>query len=852
MTREDAVEAWYAARGWSPFEFQRAAWQAYREGCSGLIHAATGTGKSYAAWFGPVAEWITQDAVTRGGHASSVRPRTGSQPARRVVRAESPPLTVLWVTPLRALANDLLAALRAPLTELCVPWTVETRTGDTKQSIRARQRVRLPTALITTPESLSIMLSYPEARERLASVRCVVVDEWHELLGTKRGVQVELALARLRRWSPEMRVWGLSATLANLAEAQRVLLAGRDGVVVSGDLPKEYAIDTIVPAEIQRFPWAGHLGLRLLPEVLDAIEAAKSTLLFCNVRSAAEAWYQAIVTLRPDWEGQVAIHHGSIDRAIREDVEERLRQGTMRCVVCTSSLDLGVDFTPVDQVLQVGSPKGIARLLQRAGRSGHQPGATSRVLGVPTHAFELVEFAAARSALDRREVEARPPLDRPLDVLVQHLVTVALGGGFAADELLEEVRDTHAFHQLSDDEWRWALEFVSRGGPALHAYPQYARLAERDGCWHAATNGVARMHRLAIGTITGDPVLELRFSRGRRLGTIEESFLARLRPGDRFVFAGRVLALSRIKDMTAYVRPATGAKGRFPRWYGGKLSFSTQLGDAVRRKLDEARRGVFADAEMRAVQPLLELQKAWSALPRPDEMLIETLKTREGWHVFVFPFEGRVVHEGIGALLAYRFARGAPRTITVNANDYGFELLSTQVLAPDPDEWQEVLRTDGLLDNLLAALNAAELDRRQFREIARVAGLVFPGYPGMPKSARHLQASSSLFFDVFKQYDPGNLLLDQARREVLERQLEFARVRTALERMAALRPLHVATKRMAPLAFPLWADRMQTQHLSSEKWSERVKRMAVRLEKAAGTGERTRVDRSGRTAGRRQ
>jgi ATP-dependent helicase Lhr and Lhr-like helicase len=823
----EPVRAWYAGRGWTPFAFQEDTWAAYLAGESGLIHAATGTGKSYAAWLGPVTEWLAEN-----GRAAADR-RSPIAPARVAEPGPSLGLRVLWITPLRALANDLVDALRAPLAALGVPWTVETRTGDTPAAVRTRQRRRLPAALITTPESLSILLSYPDAGEKLGALRCVVVDEWHELLASKRGVQVELALARLRSWNPVLRTWGLSATLGNLAEAKDVLLAGRPGVIVSGDLPKEYAIETIIPAETRRFPWAGHLGLRLLPEVLDAIEGARSTLLFCNVRSAAEAWYRAIVTLRPDWSDVTAIHHGSIDRTERESVEQRLRAGELRCVVCTSSLDLGVDFTPVDQVLQVGSPKGIARLLQRAGRSGHRPGATSRVLGVPTHAFELVEFAGARSALDRREVEARPPLDRPLDVLVQHLVTIALGGGFAADALRAEVRDTHAYGALSEDEWQWCLDFVSRGGPALRAYPQYARLVGQDGHWTVASRSLARLHRLAIGTITADPVLELRYLRGKRLGTIEESFIARLRPGERFVFAGRLLALVRVRDMTAYVRAAKGARGQFPRWYGGKLSFSTQLGDAVRRKLDEARRGLYADAEMRAVRPLLELQKTWSLLPAPDELLLETLRTRDGWHLFVFPFEGRVAHEGIGALLAWRFARAEPRSITVTANDYGFELLSAQPLEPTPAEWVRIASADGLLDDLLAALNAAELDRRQFREIARVAGLVFPGYPGMPKSARQLQASSSLFFDVFTRHDPGNLLLDQARREVLDRQLEITRLSRALERMARLEPRLAATERMSPLAFPLWADRMQAQHVSTERWSERVKRMAARLERAA-------------------
>ncbi|HEX9106642.1 MAG TPA: hypothetical protein VF832_05435, partial [Longimicrobiales bacterium] len=536
--------------------------------------------------------------------------------------------------------------------------------------------------------------------------------------------------------------------------------------------------------------------------------------------------------------------------------------------------------------IQIGSPKGIARLLQRAGRSGHRPGEASRVLCVPTHAFELVEFAAARDAMERRAVEPRPGLDRPLDVLVQHLVTVALAGGFHERELYEEVRTTIAFERLTLDEWRWALDFVTRGGPALQAYPQFARLVERDGFFNVASLRIARMHRLSIGTITGDPVMQLQYLRGRKLGTIEESFIARLRPGDRFVFAGKVLKLVRIKDMTAFVRLAPGGKGEFPRWYGARLSFSTQLGEAVKRKIAESAAataqvdGAMArwrdtgpvhgsadpaaageaeirasaedarvapsrhqqfSAEMLAVAPLLQLQQRWSKLPRPGALLLELTHSRDGYHAYLFPFEGRAVHEGLSALLAYRLAREAPRSITVTSNDYGFELLSAQALPQDAESWRRLFSTEGLVEDLLASLNAAELDRRQFREIARVAGLVFPGYPGMPRDARQLQASSGLLYDVFVRYDPANLLLDQARREVLERQLEVARIARALERMAVQELQLMVTPRLTPLAFPLWADRIQAAHVSTEKWTDRVRRMAGVLEKAAGSGAGKRV-----------
>ncbi|MCU0636601.1 MAG: DEAD/DEAH box helicase, partial [Gemmatimonadaceae bacterium] len=410
------LESWFATQGWSPFAFQREVWDAYARGESGLIHAATGTGKTYAAWLGPVAAAL----------ANAPAPR----PHRR--RAEADPLRVLWITPLRALAADTERALQAPIDALGLPWSIESRTGDTSQSRRARQRAQLPTALITTPESLTLLLCRADHAETLASLECVIVDEWHELMSTKRGVQVELALARLRTIAPALRTWGLSATLGNLEEAAATLLGtrpdgtARPGRLVQGVIPKTVEIEALVPETMERFPWAGHLNTKLLPEVLHRLESATSAIVFTNTRSQCEIWFQSIIAARPEWFIHTAIHHGSLSRMRREDAEDGLKTGRYRIVVATSSLDLGVDFAPVDVVMQIGSPKGVARLMQRAGRSGHSPGRVSRIVCVPTHAFELVEVAAARVALTAGAIESRPPLDRPLDVLAQHLVTLAV------------------------------------------------------------------------------------------------------------------------------------------------------------------------------------------------------------------------------------------------------------------------------------------------------------------------------------------------------------------------------------------------------------------------------------------
>src|SRR5918995_481762 len=606
----DCVREWFAAESWQPFPFQEEVWRAYLAGGSGLIHAATGTGKTYAAFVGPVLEWLRDYPA---GHWSPPRAIEGGGSGAAGKRQAAAPLRVLWITPLRALAADTEDALRAPIEDLGLPWTVESRTGDTAPKIRARQRERLPTALVTTPESLALLLTRSDAAMLFENLELVVVDEWHELMASKRGVQTELALARLRRWRPTLRTWGLSATLGNLEVARDTLLGitidhtQRPGRIVRGLVPKALEVDSLIPDTIERFPWSGQIGLRMVPEVVRAIEEGKTTLVFTNTRATAEIWFQALLSACPDWAGVIALHHGSMDRETREWVEDGIRDGRLRCVVCTSTLDLGVDFTPVDRVLQVGSPKAVGRLIQRAGRSGHQPGAVSRLTCVPTNALELLDVAAARQALAEGAIESRTPVEQPA-------------------ELLAEVRTTRAFRDLTDGEWRWVLNFITRGGQALGAYPEYNKVVEREGLYVIRDRMAAMRHRMSIGTIVSEAAMKVRFLRGRTIGTMEENFVARLRPGDVFTFAGRALRFVRVRDMTAWVRKATEPASVIPRWSGARLALSPELASAVRVKLDEARRGLFHGAEMEAVRPILELQAKWSRLPAPDELLIERVR----------------------------------------------------------------------------------------------------------------------------------------------------------------------------------------------------------------------------------
>ncbi len=837
------AEAWFAARGWRPFDFQREVWAAMAAGRSGLLHATTGAGKTYAVWLGALLRAEKAGVATAPGRSAAQGVEPGG-PARSSVRGGSPApaLQVLWLTPMRALAADTLRAITAPLADLAPHWSVGLRTGDTPSGERARQDRRLPSALITTPESLSLLLTREHAREELSGVHTVIVDEWHELIGTKRGVQVQLALARLRRWRPELIVWGLSATLGNLEEAARVLVggspqahrrtaSGRAPVIVRGRIDKQLVIDTLLPANPGRFSWAGHLGAQMLGPLVAELESSSTALVFCNTRSQAEIWFQLLLRERPDWAGLIALHHGSLDKAVRAWVEAALKAGELKAVVTTSSLDLGVDFLPVERVLQIGSAKGVARLLQRAGRSGHQPGRASRITLVPTNTLELVEAAAARRAALAGRVEKRSPPHQPLDVLVQHLVTAALGGGFEAEAMFDEVRSAHAYRELTREQFRWALGFVEHGGTSLGAYPEYHRVQCIEGLYRVPDRGIAKRHRLAVGTIVGDAVMAVKWLSGGSIGTIEEGFIARLKKGDHFVFAGRVLEYVRTQDMAAYVRRASRSKGIVPAWQGGKMPLSTELADAVLETMQGAAQGDFDEPELQAARPMLETQMRLSMLPTPTSLLVERFDSREGHHLYLYPFAGRNVHLGPASLLAWRLAKGRPNTFSLSVNDYGFELLSALPIALEAVLDKRVFGAGNLLEDVLASLNSGELAQRRFREIARVSGLVFTGYPGAPKSMKQLQASSSLFYEVFRKYDAGNLLLGQADSEVLSQELDIARLAATLESLASRRIDFVELGLPSPLCLPLMVERFREQ-LTTEKLNDRLQRMLDRIDTA--------------------
>lgn len=871
------ITEWLSQKDRYPFLFQQQTWQHIINGESGLVNAPTGCGKTYSVFLGAVIDFINK-------HPDNYKTKSKNG------------LQLLWITPLRALAKDIGRAMEEVIEELGMSWKIGIRNGDTDTSERQKQKRQMPEVLIITPESLHLLLAQKDHHEIFQSLKIIAVDEWHELLGSKRGVQVELAVSRivnlatsfeLRATSKkqqlisneqssassklraeetgsqlaahglELSLWGISATIGNLEEAKNVLLAPlkKKGIIIRADIKKGIEIESIIPDEIEKYPWAGHLGIKLVDKVIPIIEQSKTTLIFINTRGMSETWYQKLLDVSPGLAGSIALHHGSIDMDLRQWVEENLHSGNLKAVVCTASLDLGVDFRPVETVIQVGSPKGVARFLQRAGRSGHSPDATSKIYFLPTHSLELVEAAALKSAIEENFIESRQPMMLCFDVLIQFINTLAIGGGFDPAKLFDEITATHCYKDLSKDEWEQLLHFVTAGGNALQQYDEFRKIEIETGLYKITNRRTAMRHRLHIGTIVSESMMKVKFMTGGYIGVIEEWFISRLQPGDVFTLAGRNLEFVMIKEMTALVRKSSSKKSMVPSWQGGRMPLSANLGKKLREKFNEALVEEAAgygmrdasnekretkneklvtgyrkrETELTVLKPLFVLQERLSHVPKANELLIEQIETKDGFHLFVYPFEGRLVHEAMAAILAYRISLITPITFSFAMNDYGFELLSDQPVPVDDTNVYDLFSPDNLLADIQRSVNATEMARRKFRDIAVIGGLVFQGLPGEKIKSKHLQASASLLFNVFTEYEPNNLLIRQAYQEVFDQQMEEVRLRDMLQRIQSSSIIITFPERLTPFCFPIKVDSMR-EDLSSEKLEDRVRRMQQQLE----------------------
>ena len=839
------IKKWLSEKGLNPFSFQEETWQHIINGESGLVNAPTGCGKTFSVFLGAIIDFINH-------HPGDYKIKKNAG------------LQLLWITPLRALAKDIGRAMEEVIAELGMSWKIGIRNGDTNTTERARQKKQMPEVLIITPESLHLLLAQKNYPPVFQSLKIIAVDEWHELLGSKRGVQVELALSRIAAITNgqlaidnkqdqlaiaccSLQVWGISATIGNLEQAKEVLLSPlrKDGVIVHAKMKKEIIIESVFPDEIEKYPWAGHLGIKLAHKVIPIILQSKTTLIFINTRGMSETWYQTLLNICPDLAGSIALHHGSIDMELRQWVEENLHSGNLKAVVCTASLDLGVDFRPVETVIQVGSPKGVARFLQRAGRSGHSPDAISKIYFLPTHSLELVEAAALKNAIKENIIESREPMMLCFDVLIQYLNTLAISDGFLPDEIFKEVVSTYCYKDLTKDEWEHILYFITVGGNALQQYDDYRKIEIENGLFKINSRKIAMRHRLYIGTIVSEAMMKVKFMSGGYVGMIEEWFISRLEPGDTFTLAGRNLEFIMIKEMTALVRKSNAKKSMVPSWQGGRMPLSANLGKKLRETLNIVSRetsivnkSITHDSrltthetnnELSILQPLFQLQQQLSHVPKENELLIEQIETDDGFHLFVYPFEGRLVHEAMAAILAYRISRITPITFSFAMNDYGFELLSDQPVPVDDSNVYELFSPENLLADIQRSVNATEMARRKFRDVAVIGGLVFQGYPGEQKKARHLQASASLLFNVFSEYEPGNLLLRQAYQEVMDQQMEEVRLRDMLNRIQQSNIVITFPQQLTPFCFPIKVDSMR-EDLSSEKLEDRVRKMQQQLE----------------------
>lgn len=789
-------------KGHEPFSFQSQTWERYHNNFNGMVVAPTGFGKTFSVFLAVVIDYLNHPDKYKKG------------------------LKLIWISPLRSLAKDLAKAMNDAVEKIGLDWAVEVRNGDTATKDRRRQERLMPDVLLTTPETLHLLFSQKKNARWFKNVTCIAVDEWHELLGSKRGVLTEIAIARIRNLSPKLRIWGISATIGNLEEAKEVLIPyDVKTTMIRAKEKKKIKITSLLPDQVEELSWAGHLGKQMSSKIIPIIYENTTTLIFTNTRNQSELWYQIIIDEEPDLIGQIAIHHGSIDKVQRNWIEEAISQGLLKAVVCTSSLDLGVDFKPVDCVIQIGSAKGIARFMQRAGRSGHSPFETSKMYAVPTHSLQLIEVAALKEAVKQQEIEARQPYVLTYDILVQFLVTLAVGEGFKPEETYAFIKQIHAFHYLTKEEFDWCIHFITQGGNTLKSYEEFHKVVlEEDGFYRVKSRRIAMNHRMNIGVIVSEVMLFVKFFSGGYIGMVEEYFISKLNKGDAFVLGGKVVEIQQIKDMTVLVKRSKKKKAITPSWMGGRLPLTSGLTHFLRLKLSEALTPNNREQELKFLYPLLKRQETNSHIPRHDEFLIEIIETKEGFHLFVYPFEGRLVHEIMASLIAYRISQIKKLTFTIAMNDYGFELLSDQEIPLTEENMNAVFSKENLIKDVTASINASEMASRKFRDIAVVAGLVIQAQPGKRKTNKSLQSSSGLLFRVLNDFEPSNLLLKQAYNEVFDYELEKVRLQAAFQRISKSKIILKKASNFTPLSFPLKVDSLRGT-MSNEDLSKRIERI---------------------------
>jgi len=777
----DIFKDWFTARGWRPRAYQIDCLALARAGQSQLVVAPTGAGKTLAGFL-----------------PSLVALSGGARPAR---------LHTLYVSPLKALAVDVARNLDRPIAEMNLDISVETRTGDTPPARRQRQKHQPPDILLTTPEQVSLLLSHADAPKFFATLEAVIVDEVHAIFATKRGHLLALALARLRAIAPALRVTGLSATVPDPAPLLDFLSSGKNcrATLVRADDGAMSVVSILNSGN--RIPWSGHSARHALGEVYDAIRAARMTLVFVNTRSQAELTFQALWSMNDD-RLPIALHHGSLDVEQRRRVEAAMAKGSLRAIVATSTLDLGIDWGDVDLVIQIGAPKGTSRLTQRIGRANHRMDEPSRAMLVPGNRFEMLECLAAQEAISEGALDGEAPREGALDVLAQHIMGVACSAPFSADALYAEITSAAPYADLTRETFNAAVEFAATGGYALRSYDRFRKIVKTpDGLYRVRNAQAAQQHRMNAGTIIDAPSFTIRLARGgrargggRNLGTMEEWFIEGLSPGDTFLFAGEVLRFEGVEGTDAFVTRAPGEDPKIPSWNGGKFPLSTFLAGRVRALVaDEAGRAALPEQ----IRDWLAVQREVSAIPKADEMLVETFPNANRHFLVCYPFDGRLAHQTLGMLLTRRLERAGVQPLGFVPTEYSLSVWARKDMSGL--DLEALFAEDMLGDDLESWLAESVLMKRTFRDCAVIAGLIDRRHPGQTKTGRQVTFSADLIFDVLKEHEPGHLLLKAAWADAARGYLDLGRLQGLLSRIKG-RLRHAALTRVSPLAVPVMLE----------------------------------------------
>jgi ATP-dependent Lhr-like helicase len=782
-------DAWFQARGWSLRPHQQDLLAAARDGRGGLVIAPTGGGKTLAGFLPSLIE-------------------LASQPSRR----DRPALHTIYVSPLKALANDVARNLLSPISEMGLDISVEVRTGDTPPSRRQRQRARPPDILITTPEQLALIHASEHAGAFFADLRAVIVDEIHAIAQTKRGDMLALCLSALKRWAPGVRMVGLSATVRDPQALADWLGAGTAIIRHTGGA--EARIDVLDSQ--QRIPWSGHSGRHAVGEVYEAIKSARMALVFVNTRSQAELLFQEIWRVN-EAALPIALHHGSLDIEQRRKVEAAMAAGALKAVVCTSTLDLGIDWGDVDLVVQVGAPKGSSRLIQRIGRSNHRLDEPSRALLAPSNRFEVLECRAAVEAVAAQELDGPGPRTGSMDVLAQHVMGRACGDGFDALAFFEEVITARPYADLSWETWERVIDFVATGGYALRSYDRFRRIVRLppDGLWRARNDEVRRAHRMNIGVIVESPMVSVRMAAfvgaggeggrrvmraGRKLGEMEEYFFEMLTPGDTFLFAGQILKFEALIEGDALVSRSFSERPAIPSYTGGKFPLTTFLADRVRRMLHDPARW---SALPEQVREWIEVQGRKSNIPSPEELLVETFPRGDRWYLVCYPFEGRLAHQTLGMLLTRRLDRAGYKPLGFVASEYALSVWGLEDMSGA--DMETLFHEDMLGDDLDAWMQESTLMKRTFAHCALISGMVERRRPGSEKTGRQVTFSTDLIYDVLRSHEPDHILLEAARKDAGDGMLDVHRLADALVRVRG-RIVHAALEVISPFAVPVMLE----------------------------------------------